>query len=89
MTGNPTTFERLREIIAYYSDARPSEILETDKIKTRFDDLWDFIEATLTAEEVFGVFMASDELVECETVSDLVRLIDSKLSEAKEEEGAI
>lgn len=89
MTNEPTTFERLREIIAHYSDARPSEILETDKIKTRFYDFCDFIEATLTAEEVFGVFMWSDELEECETVSDLVRLIDSKLSEAKEEEGAI
>lgn len=87
MTNNPTTFERLREIMDIFLVVDPARVtLNT----TFWDELGldevDMEELRFESMSAFGVEIVDPELAECSTVSDLVRLIDSKL--AKEEEGA-
>jgi len=87
---NPTTFERLREIMETFLNVNPERV----RFHTAFwDDLGfdevDMEELRFESMSAFGLEIADAELSNCSTVGDLVRLIDSKLSEAKEEEGAI
>jgi len=90
MTSNPTTFERLREIMDTFLDLDPEHVRFYAAFR---DDLGldevDMEELRFESMSAFGVEIKDAEMTNCSKVSDLVRLIDSKLSEAKEEEGAI
>ena len=87
---NPTTFERLKEIMETFLDIDPEHVRFCAAFR---DDLGldevDMAELRFESMSAFGLEIADAELSNCSTVGDLVRLIDSKLSEAKEEEGAI